>query len=548
MYILTKCTSDPDGVRALAGILLKNNFRSSANQQALWDPSTISYLQEACLSSLGDPQPLVRNTVTSLMTTIVTKTGVQQWSNLLPTILQSLDSSDYNLVEGAFGGLEKILEDSGPEFRDQALAQPADYIAGKLIAMSESQHTKFRVNSLTCYNFLIQYNVPAAFQRINDFIGALSKRATDPVDEVRALVCRAFVHILDSAPEVVLPGLASISDFMVFSAQDENTDVALDACEFWLAFAEHDELKDHLESIVPRLLPILMKRMVYTDYDIAMLGDDGEDEMVPDREEDIKPRHYKAKTHASDTEKSSGAGAQQPQPSGESDDETDDEDEGDDEIYAEWNLRKCAAATVDVLANTFGAAILPVLLPILNEQLFHADWKVREAGVLCLGAIAEGCMQGVEPHLPQLMPFLFQHLQEPKPLVRSITCWTLGRYCGWAISQPPKLFLEPLIKGLLEMVLNSNKRVQEAACSALATLEEDGGDILVPYLEDILRVLTAAFSKYQRKNLLILYDAIGTLAEGISEAMNDGKYVDLLMPPLIQKWQSLPDEDTGLFP
>lgn len=50
---------------------------------------------------------------------------------------------------------------------------------------------------------------------------------------------------------------------------------------------------------------------------------------------------------------------------------------------------------------------------------------------------------------------------------------------------------------LLAKVLDSNKRVQEAACSAFATLEEEACTELVPYLDIILHTLVVAFNKYQ---------------------------------------------------
>lgn len=50
---------------------------------------------------------------------------------------------------------------------------------------------------------------------------------------------------------------------------------------------------------------------------------------------------------------------------------------------------------------------------------------------------------------------------------------------------------------LLKRILDSNKRVQEAACSAFATLEEEAGTDLVPYLDIILKTLVEAFGKYQ---------------------------------------------------
>jgi transportin-1 len=53
---------------------------------------------------------------------------------------------------------------------------------------------------------------------------------------------------------------------------------------------------------------------------------------------------------------------------------------------------------------------------------------------------------------------------------------------------------------------------------------------------------------FQHKNLLILYDAIGTLADSVGHHLNKVDYINLLMPPLIQKWNILKDEDKDLFP
>lgn len=77
---------------------------------------------------------------------------------------------------------------------------------------------------------------------------------------------------------------------------------------------------------------------------------------------------------------------------------------------------------------------------------------------------ALGCMQGMIPYLPELIPHLVQCLSDKKALVRSITCWTLSRYTHWVVSQPPDIYLKPLMTELLKRILDSNKRVQEAAC------------------------------------------------------------------------------------
>ena len=75
----------------------------------------------------------------------------------------------------------------------------------------------------------------------------------------------------------------------------------------------------------------------------------------------------------------------------------DDEDDFDDydpdldeDGSTEWNLRKCAAAALDILAVRFGDDLLKVLLPHLNERLHSNDWLQKESSILALGAMAEG--------------------------------------------------------------------------------------------------------------------------------------------------------------
>lgn len=139
-----------------------------------------------------------------------------------------------------------------------------------------------------------------------------------------------------------------------------------------------------------------------------------DDEHVPDTDQDIRPRHHKARMH--------GGG----------DAESDDDD---DDPMSDWNIRKCSAAALDQLSNVFRDEILPCVLPKLEEILFHNDWVYRESGILVLGAISDGCSVGMAEHLPKIVPYLIQRLSDKKALVRSITCWTLSRYSSWIVQQ-----------------------------------------------------------------------------------------------------------------
>jgi len=124
---------------------------------------------------------------------------------------------------------------------------------------------------------------------------------------------------------------------------------------------------------------------------------------------------------------------------------------------------------LDELSNVFQDELLPVLLPSLKEILYHPEWIIKESGILALGAIAEGCKKAMEEELVELVPFLISCLTEEKALVRAIGCWTLSRYIDWMVGEPHHLKL--LIKELLKRILDGDRRVQVAACSALATIE-----------------------------------------------------------------------------
>ena len=130
---------------------------------------------------------------------------------------------------------------------------------------------------------------------------------------------------------------------------------------------------------------------------------------------------------------------------GGSDDSDDDDDELKKETLSDWNLRKCSAAALDVLSNVFHQALLPVLLPLLKESLFSEQWLVKESSILALGAVSEGCMEGMVPHLSELIPFLLNSLSDSKALVRSITCWTLSRYSHWLVAQSHGHYLKTLM-------------------------------------------------------------------------------------------------------
>lgn len=536
VYILTRLKSEDEPTRSLSGLILKNNIRSHGGTL---QPEVIEYIKQECLSAVGDSSPLIRATIGILITTIA-NTGFHNWPQLLPTLCELLDSQDYHQCEGAFNALRKICEDHSEKLDTADLNRPLNVLIPKFMHFFSHNDPKIRSHAVACINQFIMNRSQALMVHIDTFIERLFNLSLDDDHEVRKHVCHGLVMLLDVRMDRLLPHMSQIIEYMLLRTQDTDEGVALEASEFWLSLADQNVCKDVLTPYLGQLAPVLVRGMRYSELDIILLKGNEEDDMIPDREEDIRPRFHKSRTHTikSDTQLEDSV------------DEDDDFDDmlDDDNSITEWNLRKCSAAALDVLANVFREECLPVVLPILKDTLFHQEWVIKESGVLALGAIAEGCMQGMIPHLPELVPYLIGCLSDKKALVRSITCWTLSRYASWVVGQSHDQYLKPLMEELLKRILDSNKRVQEAACSAFATLEEEACTELVPYLQYILQTFVYAFSKYQHKNLLILYDAVGTLADSVGHHLNKQEFIDILMPPLIEKWNLLKDDDKDLFP
>lgn len=552
VHLLCSLQMEPN-VRQLAGLLLKRNIKASdvGGSKTPAEMEMLAVIRAQTLSVLVDPIPAIRNAAGSVVTTFVSQyTFLDEWPELMPALLACLDQQDDSAIAGAFGALCKISEDSASKLENSP-SRPLNTLVPKLLQYFQHPNPAFRRDALECLNNVLIYMPVGLVVQMDSFLAGISQLTLDPSNEVRKLVCKSIVILLEVGVQYLLPHIDSIIQFILRANQDEDESVAIEACEFWASFCdlrEFNDIKQVLQPYLGQVVPLLFQRMVYSEEDLADFEaeEQSQNENVPDRPEDIKPVFHRGKTGADHArEHEEGAGVEDD----DDDDDYDDDDDDDDDSLLQWNLRRCSAASLDNLANGYGNDILPTLLPLLQERLsLQGPWPLVESGILALGAIADGCYSGITPHLPQLFPFLLQKLADPVPLVRSITCWTLSRYATWVVDQGDQELLQPLVEAMLQRILDPHKKVQEAACSAFCTLEEEAREELVPYLTPILQNLMFAFGKYQAKNLLILYDAIGTLADSIGEQLNQPELIAILMPPLIAKWNQLDDHSREILP
>lgn len=413
----------------MAGLILKNNIlrpsicgdgvgddataatSSSSVGSSGFQPAAYEYVKAVILRGMADASQTVRQTVGTVIVNLLMKGEPGAWPAGLETLMRAIDSQDANEQEGAFNSLVKVAEDSPLQLDCEIGGQrPLAYLVDRFLAHAEHPQPRIRTYALTCLKHYLAIKSPAVMAAIDGLVRALFARASDPSADVRSVVCQSLGILLTVRPDRLLPEMSNVAEYMLYSARDQDDTVALEAAEFWLTFGEDPALSEALRPWLPKVTPVLLDGMRYSESDLEWLGaDDAADESVPDRAEDIKPRFHGRKEHSQQQQQGAAsangslstgdktAEGQEDEDDDEYYDSDADDDEDDDDFAGEWNIRKCSAAALDVMAVTFGDDMLQILLPMLRDKLFSEDWLQRESGILALGAIAEGeFCKGVE--------------------------------------------------------------------------------------------------------------------------------------------------------
>ncbi|KAL1900210.1 hypothetical protein Sste5346_002520 [Sporothrix stenoceras] len=571
---VTLAPRDNTVVRMAAGIMLKNTVKTAYKQTP---EATVALIKASVLLGLRDENHPIRYNAGNIATEIIRRGGVYAWPELLNELLNMVGNVDGQTSpatqEAAMSAMCKICEDNAKLLDREVNGQrPLNILLPKLIEATSSPTPRVRAQALTAIGEFIPRKSQAMLANVDALLNQLFALAPDPNSEVRREVCRSFVLLVETRADKLTPHVAGLVDYIIAQQQnDVDEDLACQAVEFWLSAGEHEDFWKSIGPYVTKIVPSLLQGMVYSGEDIALYGSASDDDEEDDQDEDIKPRFATKKTNRNANGSANASGDQNAannsyeklggmEEDGLEDGEVEEEEtdlDGDDGLFDEvgdstWNVRKGSAAALDVLARDFGDAMFECIMPYLTENLKHSDWPQRESAVLSLGAVAEGCITAVTPHLPNLIPYLVTLLDDPEPLVRQITCWTLARYSAWAIelTDPAQIaaYFVPMMEGFLTKMLDKNKKVQEAAASAMATLEEKAGKKLEPYAGPIIKQYIKCFEKYKDRNMYILYDCVQTLAEAIGPVLALPELSGELIPALFKRYDSVPDQSRELFP
>jgi hypothetical protein len=508
-----------------------------------------------------------------------------------------------------------VVEDHAPVLADSMLL---DEILPGLCALILHPKSQVRQHALDCIAQAMSLASPGLLQSLDTIAANVFALASDPDVEVRARVIGVLTAFVKTKCDYLQPHLASLMGYMIDQTRVEVEAIAIQACEFWAELSLSDANEEALTAdVLQTLLPLLLQRCEYTDEDLAdLISEDAFDtgEAIAVNSErnkaTIAPTFARAQApHGAEVNTQGGAVFETRD--ADSEDEAiaaqtghyEDEDEAAAAAKAQetYSVRKASASVVDLIGTYLDPRMtLSIFLPLVRERFEYVDadwekqWRVREVAVLVFGAIADGCEDALMADLPSFYDFLCQSILVPPPvppqvigsdledfpaenraqvqeivathvhpMLRSITCWSLGRYPDFVslnanTALPSSIATgtaTPLVNVLVERLLTCSTelhiRTQEAAISSLATIVSAARgslDALAPMMMPICSTLATLFPRYDGKRMILLYDAVGTIADASGSVLAEPQLLQVLLPPLLTRWRSVSREDPALGP
>ena len=532
-YIVANVT-DPNysAARMSAGYYIKNNMRNPACTS---DPSVQQYV----IQSLGDPAEGIRRAVATCISHAV-RDG--HWP---PTVVDAVAAGlrgDQNAVAGALTAICDLCEDAVQLLG--ACGKTAQIIPAVVPFLQADQPAELRKKAVHAISILLEeagmdedkngrkgatWNAMAP--NAVTVLGFLAQMTQMQLDSTTmGYVIRSLVLLIPFR-DAVAPSFSHLVSLMCQKSVDPDEDIRREAIEFWSAVLYEPKFAEEAFQHLPQIIPVLLDCMVYSEMELGMLQGTDNDWNVPDKAEDVNPHKYVTRHRAIG-------------------DEADDED--DDDVMSS-TLRANAGLTLDKLAEHYGDQLLHGVLTIVDQKMSSNDWRQVEAAVMAVGAIAEGCYEGMLQYVGFFLKRLFQLLNEDSShyLIKCMCLWTISQYSPWFGTEDGMKaeFLGAAMESILARMKSPSKRLQDAATSCLSVIADQlYENELEPYAVAIVQTVSDCFKHYQLKNLYLLLECVTSLCNHLGSRVAHEDCFNTLVAPMVDMWGKVPNDSPMLYP
>jgi len=453
-YIMELCRilgspTETSAIRQGAGLLLKNCVGSSrsgsdiATVRRRWSaqPANIRIkLKAAILSVLATQDRSARDTAVNVVSNLAMVETLEQWSDLLPTLIKQCLSKQRVVMYSALKCIGQIAENTESEALSSFTAKILECIAHGMSmqddeVQAEAIHCLYHIMDLISANMEIEKERTIIFQ----MVCCGSSLSTNQTLRLRSFM--SIGKLIECYYATLKPYMQSIFQISKECIErgisgKENEDVTKMAIEVWSTTAEMEaDIAFENESENASAIPKADKRVSFGFVNKAL--------------ELLVPIFLKALLLQKDEY---------------------DEDE--------WTVRKAAACALELFAVVAGDNILKYVLQFVEQNIAQQNWRSREAALTAFGSILDGPSAGKLGNLvQQILKIVLKLMSDSNAQVRSSAAWTLGRICSlipgsidFTDDAVNRAMLEGLVKGL-----NGDNVMANKVCWCLASLATFSG-------------------------------------------------------------------------
>eukprot|EP00906_Rhabdomonas_costata_P025796 RCo036847 len=481
---------DP-GLRQMCSVILRRVLSTGGAEEVFprlpADIQTMVKQQLLALIARETSGPVGRGLafcVSSLGTTLTEK---GEWPELFPFLFAGVKDGDAALKKASlniFSSLTSALADTQLEPYLPVLRDAFQF------ALSESQTLEVRIAAVEAATALVS-SVSESNESVDLFqvltsgvLSALAQALNQNANEQASDALEALITVAEDAPRLLQRNLPEVFAAMLQIAGSEQVEDSVRqlAVEFCLSYAENATRQTKkVPQFLETLFPMAM-RWVSTVEEEPDWG------VTEESEED------------------------------------------------ELSFYEVGLEVLDRLALALGGKFIePVATGCIAKYLSDQSWKLRQAGLMAMTQIAEGCAKQLEKNLGSVLAMVLKHFTDPHERVRYAAARCILQLCTDFAPTLQIKFHSMVLPAVLAMLGGETvPRVCACVCLSVVNFMEGAqpGDVQ-PYLDELVTKLLLVLQNSRHR--FLTEDAIAAFA-GIAENCEGQfcKYYDTIVPFLKQ--------------
>jgi len=472
-------SNQDEQVRSLAAVLLRKEIIRLLAQSADAQGVTVSTQVKALLKSEllacieQEPQRSIRKKASDVVGQLainIMSNDPSGWPELFPWMLEGTRSTNVPLHEAAlaiFNTLSEFIAEKMAAHHGMLL----DVFRSSLQAQQELSVRNAALRALA--SFLMALSEPSQRVPFQELVPLMLQTISDALARGMEDECRealeVFVEVAESQTKFLKRHLAECVTGMIAIASNTSLDDSLRhlALEFLLTIAEGaPTLARKMPRFCADTVPVALAMMLELECDTAQELQEWEDE---------------------------------------------DEDEEDTEV-TNYDVGEEA---LDRLAIALGGkAMMPVLFGIIQEWFPSDDWKKRHAALMAISQSGEGCEAQMAKQLEPIVTTIVTRFGDAHPRVRWAAINTIGQMSTDFGPQLQAKLHSCVLPALVSAMDDGCKRVKAHAAAAVINFcEHCERKTLRPYLQGLLGKLMQLLSTNQRRVQEQAVTAVASVAD-----------------------------------